>query len=146
MVQRSLLPLPVDCESPQRVRYRLLIASVVFGQNALGCRGNGICRVDMVTSNWQHPVTIQMDDLAEVCISSPVEISRNTKQTMRFTIYEHWLHPRTKAEHFAKDFFEVKELFQIPPPIVASLGLRKERVSIGVYDIKKIQNALIVDF
>ena len=146
MVQRSFLPLPVDLESPQRVGYRLLLASVVFGQSSLGCRGNGICRVDMVTSSWQNTTIDQLNNLEGVCIWNPVEISRNLTETMRFTIYKDWLHPITKAKFFSKDYFEVEELFKIPDYLIEALDLRKNWVSIGVYDIKKLQNALIIDF
>lgn len=147
MVQRSLLPLQVDYTSPQKLGYRLLIASVVFGQNTLGCRGNGICRVDMVTSSWKDVYKMEEKQIQEdACIKNHVEISRNKQNTMRFTLNEDLLHPKVKARFFSNNYFEVKERFEIPDTLVLTLNLKTKWVPVGIYDIKRIKNTLIIDF
>lgn len=146
MVQRSLFPLPVNYRLPQRISFRMLIASVVFGQNSLGCRGNGICRVDMVTSKSKAFKAVDPTRLGEMCTRTSVEISRNEAKTMRFTFQEALIDPLTMAKYFEEPFFEVKEQFEIPDRIVDELGLEKKWVAIGFYYIERINNALIIDF
>lgn len=147
MVQRSLLPLQVDYRSPQKPGCRLLIASVVFGQNTLGCRGNGICRVDMVTSTWKDLEKMEEESIQEeACIKNPVEISCTAQKRMRFTLYEELLHSKVKARFFANNYFDVKERFEIPNTLVVALDLKIKWVQVGIYDIKRIKNTLIIDF
>jgi hypothetical protein len=146
MVQRSLLPLLEDYWSPQRTGHQLLQASVVFGQNTLGCRGNGICRVDMVTSKKQKLTPITTAISGQVCTWNPVKISRNKASRMRFELDLEQLHPSVLIKHFKDGLFLVKERFEIPELIIESLSLDQSWVSIGYYNIKEIENALIIDF
>lgn len=147
MVHRSTLALYDFPFKTEQLHNKRVWASVVFGQSSLGCKGNGICRVDMVNPrNVFGAMDEQLDDQSNVCVwntatffSTPegqLGLRLDTRKTLGSVI----------KGHFEGSHFIVGEAFDLPDWLAIKLNTPLRTIKAGKYRIIRADSTLSVIF
>lgn len=118
-------------------------ANVVFGQPSLACRGNGLCRVDLVTamSSSYSPLRAIKN---ETCERIPVRLYHDENEGLQLTVSLQELPQHLYARHFSTYYFSIEEDFYVSEVIVNALNLKNKVLSKGKYRIKKTVDCIVV--
>lgn len=143
MVQRNASPLSDALMGVrQRLASSVVLANVVFGQSSLGCRGNGLCRVDLVTS--QHSSSNHYEASQE-SVCQRVMVSFCYDHTgLKMIIPKKQLSSQTIEQHFSKPFFKVAETFYFSAEMMEKLGLLDVMIPVGQYEMTEEKYFLVV--
>lgn len=136
MVQRYASPLSdALLVYRQRLATNVVLANVVFGQSSLGCRGNGLCRVDLVTSQYADQRDREKAS-GESCQRVLVTFCHD-EAGLRMIIPVEQLSDQTLRQHFSEASFSVNEAHSFSEKMASTLQLEDRVVAKGLYAMQK---------
>lgn len=124
---------------------RQILASVVFGQPSLSCRGHGLCRVELITDHYWRPLATRAADAYAVCEQIPVRFHYHPREGLQMIVQQGELPPGVYQQHFNSPWFLMQESFRLSEVIVAALHLKSSFISRGCYPMQKTARCIVVD-
>ena len=140
MVERFTMPIFEVAPAKKSI-----LASVVFGQSSLSCRGNGICRVDMLTRNEYQSLCYNKQEASNsVCQKVPVILNYVESKGISLKCFVSAMPKEVYQQQLGKGYFIVKEDFLLPIWLQNELPGGRQAIKRGVYQVEKIGNTISI--